>query len=252
MLPCLVMLAANTQHRRIGLLYQVEPYPQSWMIEDDEKVPQSRPHHLRGNRLEQLLLGWKARTGRDVQVGRELALRWDEAHPQVGVDPDVYVVEPPPPEGDEVMSLKTWQTGHHPPLLAVEVVSKSRPGKDYSSSPLKYAAAGARELWVFDPELVGPRAQEGPFRIQVWRRDEEGNFTRVYAGEGPVYAAAIDAWVFAVDEGRSLALADDEAGTRWWRTPEEAAHADAEEARAHAARLEAKLRALGVDPGTLR
>ena len=238
------MLSGQAQRRGIALRYEVEPYPRSWFIEDDEKVPQSRPHLLRGNRLEALLLGWKRRTGRDVQVGRELSLRWDEEFPRVGVDPDVYVVEPPPPEGDEVTSLRTWETGHHPPLLAIEIVSPSRPGKDYGSSPLKYAASGTEELWIFDPELAGPKAQEGPFRIQLWRRDPQGGFTRVYAGEGPVHSKALDAWVFAVDEGRSLAIADDQAGTRLWMTPEETE-------RARADLLAEKLRALGVDPDAI-
>jgi Uma2 family endonuclease len=224
----------------ITLRYAVDLYPASWLIEDEEKVPESRRHHLRGNRLEGLFLGWKRRTRRDVQVGRHLALRWDEEHPQVGVDPDVYVVEPPPPEGDDVTSLRTWETGHHPPLLAVEVVSPSRPDKDYGSSPLKYAASGTQELWVFDPALAGPRTQGGPFRIQVWRRDEEGGFERVYAGEGPVFSQAIGAWVFVVDEGQSLAIADDEAGTLWWLTPEEMERAEKENERAEKERVQAE------------
>jgi Uma2 family endonuclease len=241
------MLETRSRRRQIRLRYAVEPYPASWLIEDDEKVPQSRPHHLGGKRLEGLLLGWKQRTGHNVQVGRELALRWDEEHPRVGVDPDVYVVEPPPPEGDEVTSLRTWETGHHAPLLAVEVVSRSRPDKDYGSSPLKYAASGTEELWIFDPYLAGPKAQDGPFRLQIWRR-EEGGFTRVYTGEGPVYSTAIDGWVFTREEGRALAIADDEEGGSWWLTPEEHERARAEQERARADRLAERLRRLGVDP----
>ncbi len=212
--------------------FSVEPYPSSWFVEDDEKVPESRSHHLRGNRLEQLFLGWKRRSGRDMQVGRSLALRWDEANPRVGVDPDVYVVEPPPPEGDEVMSLRTWETGHFPPLVAVEVVSPSRPDKDYTTSPEKYAASGTQELWTFDPNLAGPRSFHGPFRLQLWRRNDEGAFERVYAGEGPVYSQAVEAWLFVVNEGRSLAIADDETGTQWWMTPEEMERAEKERERA--------------------
>jgi Uma2 family endonuclease len=237
-----VMLPAQEQRRRVGLRYAVEPYPASWFIEDEEKVPESRPHHLKGDRLQGLLVGWKVRTGRDVQVGRNLALRWDEEHPGVGVDPDVYVVEPPPPEGDEVYSLRTWlpgrdgghphTPGHEPPLLAIEVVSRSRPDKDYSSSPEKYAASGTQELWVFDPYLAGPKARGGPFRLQVWQQNEQGDFERVHAGEGPVRSEALDAWVLVVDEGRSLAIADDEAGTRWWMTPEEMERAEKERERA--------------------
>ena len=235
------MLYGREHRPRSGLSYDVEPYPPSWYVDDEEKVPTSRPHTLRSDRTVGLLVGWKQRTGRDAQVGHDLALRWDEAHPRVGVDPDVYVVEPPPPEGDAVTSLRTWVTGHFPPLLAVEIVSPSRPDKDYGSSPLKYAASGTQELWVFDPELAGPKAQGGPFRIQVWRRDEGGSFARVYAGEGPVFSEAIEGWVFAVDEGRSLAIADDAAGTRWWMTPEETERAAKEAALQRVAELEALL-----------
>ena len=153
------------------------------------------------------------------------------------------MVEPPPPEGDYVTSLRTWATGHHPPLLAVEIVSPSRPDKDYGSSPHKYAASGTQELWVFDPNLAGPAVQGGPFRLQVWRRDEKGLFARVYAGEGPVLSDAVGGWVFAVDEGRSLAIADDAEGTRWWTTPEEAERAAKEEALRRVAELEALLAA---------
>ena len=182
--------------------------------------------------MEELLLGWTKRSGRSAQVGRNLALRWDESFPRVGVDPDVYVVEPPPPEGDEVTSLCTWKTGHFPPLLAVEIVSPSRPDKDYTSSPEKYAASGTEELWIFDPYLAGLPVHGGPFRLQVWRRDEESSFDRVYTGEGPFRSKAIDAWIFVVNEGRSLAIADDEAGTKWWMTPEEMERAEKERERA--------------------
>jgi hypothetical protein len=67
-----------------------------------------------------------------------------------------------------------------------------------------------------------------------------------------------------VDEGRALAIADDEAGTRGWLTPEETERAAKEAAQAAAAgervakeaaqaraeRLAAMLRALGMDPET--
>lgn len=211
--------------------YDADVYRDDWTIEDEEKVPQSRGHLLREERVAGLLKAWAAREHRNVQVGQELALRWDESHPRVGVDPDVYVVEPPPPEGDEVMSLRTWETGHNPPLLAIEIVSPSRPNKDYEASPDKYAAAGVYELWVFDPHMIG-RARGGPFRLQVWRRDGEGNFDRVYKGEGPAYSKVVSAWIFATNEGRRLGIADDEAGTTWWMTPEEEERAAKEKERA--------------------
>jgi len=241
--PLLTIQPSPTQHRgRVRLDYEVTSYPPDWLIEDEEQVPESRPHDLRADRLRQLLLGWKQRTGRDVQIGRNIALRWDEQNPRVGVDPDVYVVEPPPPEGDELMSIRTWATGHAPPLLAVEIVSPSRPEKDYGQSPQKYAASGAFELWIFDPNLKGPTAHGGPFRLQMWRRDEDDHFSRVYAGEGPMYSEAVGGWVLATKEGWELTIADDAQGTRPWMTPEEQERAEKEKALKRVAELEALLR----------
>jgi hypothetical protein len=116
----------------------------------------------------------------------------------------------------------------------MEVVSQSEPRKDYAIAPDKYAASGAGELVVFDPLLSGPRTQGGPFRLQVWRRDEADTFVRVYAGDGPAHSAALGAYLVVGEEGRRLRFADDEAGTRLWPSDEEAA-------RARIASLEAEL-----------
>ena len=224
---------ATSDPRQVKLRYSVTSAHEDWTLaSDDETMPESNPHRERTQLVEQQLRGWAARCGRPVQVGGNLAIRWDEEHPGFGVDPDVYVVEPPPPEGYEVKSLRLWKPGHHAPLLAVEIVSGSEPRKDYVVAPEKYAASGTTELWVFDPELAGPRARGGPFRLQMWRRGAEGELERVYAGAGPMRSAALDAWVFAVDEGRALRIADDEAGTSWWATPLEAERAAKEAERA--------------------
>jgi hypothetical protein len=70
----------------------------------------------------------------------------------------------------------------------------------------------------------------GPFRLQIWRRTDDA-FSRVYAGEGPARSPAVDAWLFAVDEGQLLRIAADEGGTDWWMTGEEAQRATAEAER---------------------
>jgi Uma2 family endonuclease len=227
-------------HRRRLLRYEVEPAPERWTL-GDEQVPESRPHDQIASRLCELLTHRLRETGRRAQVGRNLAIRFDESHPQVGVDPDVYLLEPPTPEGEELTSLRVWEPGHAPPRLAVEIVSPSRAGKDYSESPEKYAVCGAEELWIFDPKLAGPRLGGGPYRLQLWRRDEDEGFTRVYAGEGPVFSPVMNGYLFAVDEGRSLRLADDREGTAWWRTGEEAERAAKEQALQRLAELEARL-----------
>jgi Uma2 family endonuclease len=222
---------AGSDPRRVTLRYDVARTRDDWTL-SEETVPEARPHHLTTQLLLQLLLAWAHRSGRRMQVGSNLAIRWDAEHPAVGVDPDVYVVEPPPPEGDEVRSLRLWEPGHVAPLLAVEIVSASHPTKDYVQAPDKYAASGTRELWIFDPELAGPRAHGGPLRLQIWRREGDDDFLRVYAGDGPARSDAIGAWIFVVDEGRRLRIADDVEGATWWMTDAEAASAATEIARA--------------------
>ena len=237
---------AASDHRLVILRSAVARARDDWTLSEDA-VPEARPHRRRSSELEQLLEGWATRSGVPMQVGANLAVRWDQEHPSIGVDPDVYVVSPPPPEGDEVTSLRLWEPGHAPPLLAIEVVGPSHPTKDYAIAPDKYAASGTRELWVFDPELAGPRAYGGPFRLQIWCRDEQGSFVRVYAGPGPVRSGVVGGWLFAVDEGRRLRIADDRDGTSWWMTPTETERAAKEaERRAKEAALAATEAALAL------
>lgn len=236
------MLQGVAQHssRRTKLVYEVPSLRADWILTED-KVPESRPHDLVVAHVRALLAAWALRISLPAAVCRNLAVRWIEETPAIGVDPDVCVLTPPPPEGDDLQSLHLWQPGHVAPVLAVEIVSRSRADKDYSQSPAKYAANGTGELWVFDPKLAGPKDHGGPFRIQVWRRNDEGAFQRVYSGDGPAWSEAVKGWIHAIDGGNDLAICDDERGTRRWLTTEERAQARAE-------RLAAKLRELGVDP----
>jgi len=218
---------ASMASGRVLIQYEIPRSRPDWTL-PEEPVPESQPHDQTLDLLKAILLAWVARTGRNAQVARNLAVRWDESEPRVGVDPDLCVLDPRTPEGEELESLCTWRPGHAPPRLAIEVVS-SKPRKDYATAPEKCAAAGVEELWVFDPGLVGPRSAGGPVRIQVWRR--EGNeFRRLNAGEGPVFSPYLQAWLFAVNEGKRLRIADDREGTQWWATAEEAALADKEAA----------------------
>lgn len=197
------------------------------LVDDDwalpeETLPESSLHDLASDVLKHLLLAWVARLGRVAHVGRNLGVHWDKGRPGIGVAPDILVLEPPPPEGEfDLTSVQLWKEGHHPPILAVEIVSSSRPAKDYVTSPERYAASGTEELWIFDPKLVGPKRDGGPHRLQIWRRDDADNFERIYAGNGPAFSPAVSGWLFAVREGHLLRIAEDEAGTRWWMTEAE-------------------------------
>ncbi|MGK4008188.1 Uma2 family endonuclease [Sorangium sp. So ce1036] len=222
---------------------EVVPDLERWVL-TEETVPESSPHDLLSERIRALLLGWVARAERAVKIGRNLAVRWDREHPQFGVDPDVYLVEPPPPEGDAVRSLRLWKKGHVAPRLAVEIVSAQHPTKDYVIAPQKYAVCGVEELWIFDPFLEGPRAHGGPFR-QLWRRLDDASFAQVHAGEGPVGSEVLQGWLHAVrtPAGASLDLCTDEAGTECCLTPEQAERAAKEAARREAARARRKAEA---------
>lgn len=235
-------MARSPDGRSVSIRYEIPRTRPDWTL-PEEPVPESQPHDQTLDLLKALLLAWVERTGRNALVARNLAVRWEPSQPNIGVDPDLCLVEPRTPEGDELESLCTWKPGHTAPRLAVEVVS-SKPRKDYATAPEKCAAAGIEELWVFDPKLVGPRSGGGPHRLQLWRREDDG-FRRLYAGEGPVYSPALSAWVFAVNEGQRVRIADDREGTQWWMTREEAERAAKDAALARIRELEEELRTRG-------
>lgn len=222
----------------VTVQYAIARTRPDWTLQE-EQVPESQPHDQTLDLLKAILLEWVARSGRAAHVARNLAVRWEPSQPNIGTDPDLSVLEPTPPGADELDSLCTWLPGQAAPRLSIEVVS-SRAKKDYVAAPEKCAAAGVEELWVFDAHLVGPRFGGGPHRIQLWRRSPNG-FARVYAGDGPVHSPYLDAWVFAVNEGRRLRIADDAAGTVWWLTAEERERTEKERERTENERLRARL-----------
>ncbi|MFO0604872.1 MAG: Uma2 family endonuclease [Polyangiales bacterium] len=215
------------------LVIPVPPTLDRWALEEDD-VPETVLHERVIGLLLAIFNAWIVRASRDALAGSNLALRFDAAQPQRGVDPDVYLVEPAPPEGERTTSLRLWEAGHHPPRVAVEVVSESTARKDYDleDGPARYAAAGVKELWVFDPLLLGPNTAGGPWVLQVWRRSPKGSFRRVYQGAGPAYSRELRAWLVVTDGGTRLRLAEDAAGKRLWPTLEEEERAAKERERA--------------------
>ncbi|MCL2726653.1 MAG: Uma2 family endonuclease [Polyangiaceae bacterium] len=207
----------------------VDRRPQSrrgWEL-SEETMPQSVPHNNALGLIEEIL-SFRARSWLNTQIARDLAIRWDENNPKVGVDPDVCVLRPAPKDGMNLSSIRTWIPGHEAPIFAAEVVSNTNPRKDYEMAPEKYAASGTGELCIFDPMLAGPKSHGGPYRLQLWRRGENGEFRRIYAGSGPVYSPALNGYLVPVEGGRKLRIADDEAGLHLWPTAEEAARAEKE------------------------
>src|SRR5262245_30928277 len=128
-------------HRVIG-------FSERWVIVE-EKVAEAPLHSACLTLLNLVLDAHIATTGRDARAFRNLAIRVDRDRPQIGFDPDICLVEPAPPEDEDLESLRLWE--HVPPSLVIEVVSKNHPHKDYAETPDKCAAAGVTELVIFDP-----------------------------------------------------------------------------------------------------
>lgn len=213
----------------VSVRYAVRAAPEAWVLPEG-LVPESIPHQAAAERLKLLLDAWSVRTERNVRVVSNLAVRWLEESPSVGIDPDVCVLEPVPPSADDLRSLCLWKPGHSPPPVCFEIVSPSHPYKDYSTIQDRYAALGTRELCVFDPLLVGPAALGGPVALQMWRRDPVGLFERVHFGDEPAYSVALEAWLHPA--GRTLEIADDRQGLRRWPSGEERERAEKERERA--------------------
>jgi len=204
-------------------------YPADWYIEDNEPVGQDPDHQEDEFGLQSTLLAWKKRTKQDhLLIGCEMACRWDAEDPGVGVDPDVYVVVRPPGDATGYIgSLKIWKDGNYPPLLAIEIVSKTRPKKDYKYSPEKHDYLGTFELWVFDPHLFGYTEEQPPVPLQVFERETNDVLVQKYAGAGPYRSQALEAWVMVIDG--DLVIANDREGKDRWPTLEEAERRRADE-----------------------
>ncbi len=203
-----------------------------WDLDDnEERMPENPTQGEACDVLKDVLRHHCATRGVSALVGGHIALRWDPLRPRQGVDPDVYLIEPAPPLGVHIKSIRTWVKGYRPPRIAVEVVSESTAAIDYFDKPARYAQAKVRELWVFDPLLCGPGVDGAPYRLQVWRR-KRGGWTRTYAGDGPARSDELGAWLVVTDAGMLLRIADDAEGTRLWPTEAEAERAAKEAAMA--------------------
>lgn len=218
--------------KRVEVSLEVPFASARWELDDDQaRMPENPLQVAICDLLKLILSAWIRRRGANALVSSNVAVRWDETHPRVGVDPDVYLMEPSPPLGLREKSVRTWVEGHTAPRVAIEVVSDGTADEDYHEKPHKYAASGTRELWVFDPLMRGPAGGE-PLRLQVWRRGKRGVFRRVYAGDGPARSEELDAWLVVTDKGLRLRIADDEEGTSLWLTGEESERAEKEAERA--------------------
>ena len=186
-----------------------------WYLTDEEDMGEGAEQDLLITILKSILQVLVAERGwRRVHVGSDQFFAWRQDEPLVRVSPDVYLLDDPPPRPLPAM-WQTWRAGHLPPRFAVEIVSGDGWRKDCQDNPPKYAQLGTRELVVFDPEAAAGTSR-APERIalQVFRRDPDGAFMRVYKGDGPARSEEIDAWLVILREGdaATLRIARDGAG----------------------------------------
>jgi len=153
----------------------------AWYLTDEddmgESVEQTEIIRILLSSLGQLASerGWK-----NAFWAGENFFAWIREEPLVRVSPDVYLLDDPPPP-PRPKRWQTWLPDHKPPRWAVEIVSEDWK-KDYEDAPLKYAQLGARELVIFDPETALLPERRGPrVPLQVYRRDPDGAFLRVYS-----------------------------------------------------------------------
>jgi hypothetical protein len=213
----------------VSVRYAVRSIPEAWVLPEGT-VPESIPHDDAAHYLQLVLLAWAAGSQVPVRIARNLAIRWLEEMPQIGIDPDVCVLCPPPPDVERLSSLRLWEPGHEPPPLCIEIVSQNHPHKDYAAIQDRYAAIGTRELVVFDPLLAGPAALGGPVALQLWHRDDLGLFERVHFGSAPLYSQVLGAWF--VPDGGLLRIKNTPQDSDCWLTAEEQERAEKEQERA--------------------
>lgn len=221
----------------VALRYAVRPQLEAWVLPEGT-VPESTTHDGAAKRLTSVLEEWARERQSNAFIARNLAVRFYQDAPRVGIDPDVCVLDPPPPEVvDDLGSLKLWKEGHRAPTVCFEIVSANHPHKDYRDIHERYAAMGSPELVVFDPLLAGPASLGGPVAIQLWRRDASGALTRVYSGDGPAHVDGLDAFVTA--RGKHLIVSADAQGEREYLPGDERAEKAERERDAALTRLAA-------------
>jgi len=217
--------------------YGVRTRLEAWELPEGP-VPESVPHDHAAEHLRRVLEAFKARSERQLFVARNLAVRWLGERRLLVLDPDVCVIEPPPPGAERLSSLCLWKPGHRPPALCVEVVSRSHPYKDYVEIQDRYAALGTEELCVFDPLLAGPATLGGPVPLQLWRRDTLGTLGLVHFGAEPAFSEVLDAWLIPSDA--LLEVADDRSLKNRWLTGEQQARAEKDHEQAEKERERAE------------
>ena len=172
----------------------------------------------------------------EVYVSGNLMCYYVEGDPTKSVSPDVFVVRGAPKHERRI--YKFWEEAA--PNVVIEVSSRKTKNEDLQWKRQLYAWLGVEEYFIFDPEYK----LQPPLRAFLLR------------GKELVEEKVLNNRVLSNELG--LELVNDEKTLRLWNPQtseflrnlaEEVARATQEAARA--AKLAAKLRALGIDPEQL-
>lgn len=136
-------------------------YPES----DGEPMSETDVHYHWMVRLK-TILRWRYRNQK-AYVGGNLFVFYEEGVPSSCVSPDCFVVLDCEP-GDR-RTFKTWEEQRHPEMV-IEVTSKKTKSEDQKVKPVRFAALGVSEYFMYDPTsdylsppLIGLRIVDGEY-----------------------------------------------------------------------------------------
>jgi hypothetical protein len=162
-----------------------------------DKMGESSLQRLIAELFRPLLAQVLAELGVKAFVGADQFIYYQQFSPTDVVAPDVYVMPGFDPD-IEVGCWKTWETGVAP-SFALEIVSRDNPRKDTERSPLRYAAMGADELFIFDPKAIRSKDR---VRWLVYRRLPRRGLVQVDATQADrVYSKSLRLWLRSVGSG---------------------------------------------------
>jgi Uma2 family endonuclease len=188
----------------------------------------------------------------DVFVAGDLLWYPVEGHPEICTAPDVLVVFGRP-KGDRG-SYQQWREANIPPQVVFEILSPGNTATEMRFKRKFFERYGVEEYYIYNPDVQD---------LEGWQR-RAGQLVEIPTMDGWVSPRLgirfeIDAEGLALyyPDGRrflsfvELAERADEAELRARQAEEQLSQAEerAKQAEALAARLAAKLRELGVDPG---
>ncbi|MCG8423000.1 MAG: Uma2 family endonuclease, partial [Proteobacteria bacterium] len=179
-----------------------------WYLTEEEDMGQSGQQ---GEIIEVMMSSLKVlaseRDWHSVLIAADNFFAWVEDAPLVQVSPDIYLLDDPPPESEELP--RRWELWRHPthkqPRFVLEIVSADWQ-KDYRLNPPKYDHMGVGELVIADPDaFCKDLSDRGRAAFTVYRRTPSDRLELVYRGQGPAYCAAIDAYLCFVWQSKGRA-----------------------------------------------